>query len=187
MGALTDPVRLGRTQVVSGDVVSFAPSGWRRLFHRPFLGVVDVRDRSVPYLVRERKGRVLRVPLDGAPFAGPGWTWTVFRLAGIDKGRAATVAARAAQRMGEGIHHPDYDCGRTVGSDEALVADAYAAIDVPLTFASGRPHELAEVKGPQDPPNDIVRDDASPTDRGGRAWVERGVEKTLPWQKRTRR
>lgn len=187
MGALTGPVRIGQTQVVSGDVVRFAPSGFRRMFARPFLGVVDVRDRSVPYLVRAVRGRVLRVPLDGAPFAGRGWSWIVFRLAGIDKGRAATVAARAAERMGEGIHHPDYDCGRTIASDAALVTDAYAAIGVAVTVSDGRPVELAEVKGPQDPPNGIVVADEQGTDRGGRAWVERGVKKTMPWQKRTRR
>ena len=182
MGALTSPVFLGATQVVSGDVVRFAPRGVRRLFARPFLGVVDIRDRSMPYLVRQVRGRVLRVPLEGAPFAGAGWDAVVHRLPGIDKARAATVAARAAERPGEGVHHPDYDCGRTVASDEELVEDAYRAIDVDLTDDA-----LAVVHGPQDPPNEIVVADATPPDRGGRAWVERGVPKTLPWQKRSRR
>lgn len=192
MGALTQPIFFRATQVVSGDVLLLEPRGLWRWIRRPLLAIVDVRDRSVPYLVHLRGQRVWKVPLDGAPFSEAAYAAAVYRLPGIDKARASAIAARAAERPGEGVHHPDYDCGRTHASGEALAADAYRVIGVELRFERGTPAPpLARVRGPQDPPNAVaVADAVAPVpDAGGRGegWIARGVPRTLPWQQRGRR
>lgn len=152
MGALTTKVFLGETEVLSGDVIQFRPAGLRRLFRRPFLAVVDIRDRSVPYVVLRRRRRVLKVPLDGAAFASRGHDRAVFRLPGIDRKTGSTIAAAAAERMGEGIHHPAYDCGREVASDEELVREAYRAAGIDVSFAAGRPSSPLRAVTSRTPP-----------------------------------
>jgi hypothetical protein len=52
MGALTIPMFFHGLQVVSGDVLRLVPRGVRGWFGSPFLGIVDLRDRSIPYLRR---------------------------------------------------------------------------------------------------------------------------------------
>ncbi len=189
MGALTTPVYVGGTRVVSGDVVWFRPRGMMASFRRAFLGVVDTRDCSIPYLVRRKRGRVWRIPLEGASCVESGYELRVYRLPGIDWTRASTVAARAAERPGEGVHHPDYDCGRSVVTDRDLIADAYRAIDVDIDWPDSLPGPpLVPVCGPQDPPNEIIHSSAPPpVDRGGASWIRRGIRKTLSWQLRSRR
>ena len=188
MGALTDPVWFREVRVTSGDVIAFVPVGPLRWLRRPFAAVVDTRDRSVPYLVFERRRRVVKVPLDGSPFHARRYAATVYRLPGIDKRRAAEVAACAAERPGEGIHHPDYDCGRTVDRPGDVVRLAYAAIGEEIDVTDGRPGApLAEVRGPQDPPNEVIVADEAGGATTGDAWISRGIPKTLPWQQRSRR
>lgn len=188
MGALTGPIHFHGTRVASGDVVFLTPRGVARFFKKPFCAIVDARDRSIPYLVHCRGREVWKVPLDGG-FKEGRCSATVYRLPGIDKARAATIAARAAERPGEGVHHPSYACGRTLPHPDALVPDAYAAIDVQVTMDGSRPGAPLEVvRGDQDPPNAVIVVDGEGTGgSGGDRWVERGVPKTLPWQKRTQR
>lgn len=189
------------TQVVSGDVLHVAPLGLLRWFKKPFLAVVDTRDRSIPYYVRRLGDRVAKIPLEGAPFEKRTYAVRVYRLPGISKSTAATIAAAAAERMGEGIHHPSYDCGWSARSDAELIARAYGAAGIVVTFQGTLPCDpLREVLGPQDPANGLI-DAAPPTPeelearrRGGRVaadeatrWVKRGIDRTLPWQKRSKR
>lgn len=189
------------TQVVSGDVLHVTPLGLLRWFKKPFLAVVDTRDRSIPYYVRRHGDRVAKIPLEGAPFEKRTYAVRVYRLPGISRSIAATIAAAAAERMGEGIHHPSYDCGWAAHSDAELIEKAYAAAGVRVSFEGGVPSSpLTLVRGPQDPPNEVI-DAAPPTPEGleerrrsGRIaadeatrFVERGIERTLPWQKRGKR
>jgi hypothetical protein len=201
MGALTIPmVFLGR-RVASADVLALSPRGFFAPFRSRRLAIVDLRDRSIPYLVIRRGDRVHKIPLDGAPFPERAWQLEIWRLPGIDKARAGAVAARAAQRMGEGIHHPDYDCGRSIGSDRELVADAYRAIDVDVDFTAGGeepPKPLARVVADHDPVHALFPPDPGsqasaprPTTevarRGALDWIRRGIPRSLPWQRRGRR
>lgn len=174
--------------MASGDVVVLAPRGVLRWLRRPVVAIVDARDRSIPYLVHCRGRAVWKVPLEGA-FPTERYMATVLRLPGMDKARAATVAARAAERPGEGVHHPSYECGRTLDDPHDFVPDAYRAIEVSVAMDGDRPAApLAEVRGDQDPPNSVIVADPSARDSdAGGAWVERGVPRTLPWQKRSRR
>jgi hypothetical protein len=185
MGALTTPVVYRGVQVVSGDVVRFVPTGWRRLLpwrNGPFLAIVDVRDRSVPYFVHRKGDRVWKVPLVGA---FERCEFTVYRLPGVDRATGSQVAAAAAERPGEGVHHPSYDCARTSPSDEALVADAFRAARVAVDSSMD---PLREVRGPQDPPNRVIGvDEAAAPHPEGKAFVDRGIAKSLPWQRRSRR
>lgn len=139
VGALTTPFYLGDRKVLSGDVVCFRPRGVMAFLRRPFLAVVDVRDRSVPYLVRRQGRRVMKIPFDGASYLDSRWEATIYRIPGIDRGRGSTVAACAAERPGEGIHHPDYDCGRMIESDGELIAEAYRSIEVEVQVRDGVP------------------------------------------------
>lgn len=199
MGALTIPMFFHGVPVASGDVVVLEPRGVFAWFRRSFAAIVDLRDRSIPYLVRRVGDRVFKIPLDGAPYPESRHRLTVYRLPGIDKATASTIAARAAERPGEGVHHPSYDCGREFESDEEFVRDAYRAAGVELTFESGRPGApLEPVRGPQDPPNSVVTamsdDEIAAARRDGRLaaaeaerLLGRGIEKTLPWQRRSKR
>jgi len=188
MGALTGPIHFHGTRVASGDVVYLAPRGLLRLIRKPFCAIVDARDRSIPYLVHCRGSEVWKVPLEGG-FPENRYRTIPYRLPGIDKARAATIAARAAERPGEGIHHPTYECGRTLDDPNQFVPDAYAAAGVEVSMNGLQPGDpLLPIRGDQDPPNEvIVVDGEAAKGSGGEAWVERGVPKTLPWQKRTRR
>lgn len=189
MGALTDPVWFHGERVASGDVIHLAPRRPWSLWRRPFNAIVDARDRSIPYLVFARGERVLKVPLDGAPFSPRRWTASIHRLPGIDKRRAAIIAACAAERPGEGIHHPDFDCGRRLERPGDLLTLAYLAIGVTVQVIDGRPGEpLRQVRGPQDPHNEvIVADVAGDAGAGGEEWLRRGWPRHLPWQRRSRR
>lgn len=199
MGALTIPMIVHGVQVVSGDVVRFEPRGLLGFIRRAFVGIIDLRDRSIPYLVRRVGDRVFKLPLDGAPYPESRYRIAVHRLPGIDKSRASIIAARAAERPGEAVHHPSYDCGREFASDAEFVRDAYRAAGIEVGFEGGRPGApLAPVRGPQDPPNSIVSpltpEEIDAARREGRIAAEeakallgRGIEKTLPWQRRTRR
>lgn len=177
MGALTIPMVFRGTPVVSGDVIVFAPRGPWRLFRRRFLGIVDLRDRSIPYLVRRHGDRVWKLPLDGVALSPRAWKATVLRLPGIDKTQGGIIAAKAAERPGEGVHHPTFDCGRECRSDEELAREAFRAAGVELTFADGVPGDpLRPVRGPQDPPNRVLdRDGAAPPIAGEQAmgWLGR--------------
>lgn len=187
MGALTGPVYFHGVRVASGDVVRLAPRGLLRLLRRPFSAVVDTRDRSAPYLVYCRRRDVLKVPLEGA-FPEKRYSATVYRLPGIDKARASVVAARAAERPGEGVHHPAFECGRRLRDPGDLVPDAYAAIGVRVRMEGSAPGvPLQPVRSEHDPPHDLFPPDPEGGGGTGARFVERGVEKTLPWQKRSRR
>jgi hypothetical protein len=196
MGALTIPMFFHGVQVVSGDVVRLAPRGLLRWFRKPFLGIIDLRDRSIPYLVRRVGRRVHKLPLDGAPYPASRYALDVFRLPGIDRARASTIAARAAERPGEGVHHPSYDCGRELPSDAELVRDAYRVVGVDVNVDGTVPGPpLQIVRGPQDPPNELVKpltpEEVDAARRAGRIaadeagrWVDRGIPRTRPWQQR---
>jgi len=199
MGALTIPMFFHGVQVVSGDVVRLEPRGFLAWFRKPFFGIVDLRDRSIPYLVRRVGDRVHKLPLDGAPYPASRYRLVVYRLPGVDRSKASIIAARAAERPGEGVHHPSYDCGRAFESDAAFVMDAYRAAGVAVSFGrEGLIEPLEPVRGPHDPPNSVVvaftEAEIEAAHRDGRIAAEeadrllgRGIEKTLPWQRRGRK
>lgn len=173
MGALTDPVFLQHVRVFSGDVVRFEPKGLLAALRRPRLAVVDARDRSTPYLVAVRRSRVVREPLTGHPLADPRrWRAVVYRLPGIDRTSASAVAARAAWRPGEAVHHPDYDCGRRLRDGAALVRDAYEALGVEVEVrgaAVGPP--LRAVRSLEDPPHRLLGEESPGARPLARRWL----------------
>jgi hypothetical protein len=137
MGALTDSVVFRDVEVRSGDVVAFTPRGWLSWLRKPFLAIVDARDRSIPYLVVRKGTRVWKVPLHGAPYGPRAWDVEVWRHPEVDKAKGGIVAGKAAERPGEGVHHPSYDCGRECASDAELVREAFRAAGLDVGVEGG--------------------------------------------------
>lgn len=184
MGALTDSVVFRDIEVRSGDVVAFTPRGWLSWLRRPFLAIVDARDRSIPYLVVRKRTRVWKVPLQGAPYRARAWDIEVWRHPDLDKAKGGVVAGKAAERPGEGVHHPSYDCGRECASDVELVREAFRAAGIDV--GDGERLRLDGVFGRVTG----GRGDGGISYRAGKGaerLMDRGIGKTLPWQKRTRR